>query len=139
VAHVEAGLRSFDRTMPDELNRMLTDTISTELFLTHQSGVENLCREGQPDERVHFVGNVMIDALLAFRPAWEERAKIIRPRLGLEPSQPYGGLLPVVFPEPLSLGPRVAGNDLESIDIVLSHRGRTSTDLDPAWIWRALL
>ncbi len=65
VAHVEAGLRSFDEQMPEEINRVLTDRISRWLFVTEPSGVENLLREGTPKERVHFVGNVMIDTLLA--------------------------------------------------------------------------
>jgi UDP-N-acetylglucosamine 2-epimerase (non-hydrolysing) len=69
VAHVEAGLRSFDRDMPEEINRVLTDQISDLLFVTEASGVENLRREGIPDERVFFVGNVMIDTLLAHRDA----------------------------------------------------------------------
>lgn len=63
LAHVEAGLRSFDRTMPEELNRLLTDAISDLLFVSEPSGLENLKREGIPDEQVHFVGNVMIDTL----------------------------------------------------------------------------
>lgn len=67
VAHVEAGLRSFDRSMPEEINRVLTDAISDLLFVTEPSGVENLRREGVPGERVHLVGNVMIDTLLANR------------------------------------------------------------------------
>ena len=65
LAHVEAGLRSFDRTMPEELNRLLTDAISDLLFVSEPSGLENLRREGIPDEKVHFVGNVMIDTLRA--------------------------------------------------------------------------
>jgi UDP-N-acetylglucosamine 2-epimerase (non-hydrolysing) len=64
VAHVEAGLRSFDRTMPEEINRILTDALSDMLFVTEQSGVENLRHEGVDDAQVHFVGNVMIDTLL---------------------------------------------------------------------------
>src|SRR5262249_57576035 len=92
VAHLDAGLRSFDRAMPDEFVRILIDAISTELFVTHQSGLENLLREGRSEEHVHFVGNVMIDALLAFRSVWEERAKRILPRLGLEAGQPYAVL-----------------------------------------------
>ena len=63
VAHVEAGLRSFDRTMPEEINRLLTDSISELLFVSEPSGLENLRHEGVPDEKVHFVGNVMIDTL----------------------------------------------------------------------------
>lgn len=71
LAHVEAGLRSFDRTMPEEINRLVTDALSDLLFVSEQSGVDNLVREGAPPERVHFVGNVMIDTLLQHR----ERAK----------------------------------------------------------------
>jgi UDP-N-acetylglucosamine 2-epimerase (non-hydrolysing) len=74
VAHVEAGLRSFDRTMPEEINRVLTDQISDLLFTTEESAAANLQREGIAAERVHFVGNVMIDTLLAHR----ERAAALR-------------------------------------------------------------
>lgn len=66
VAHVEAGLRSFDRTMPEEINRLLTDAISDFLFVTEQSGLVNLKREGILDSKVHFVGHVMIDSLIHF-------------------------------------------------------------------------
>jgi UDP-N-acetylglucosamine 2-epimerase (non-hydrolysing) len=139
VAHVDAGLRSFDRTMPEEINRALTDAISTELFVTEQAGVENLRREGLSADHVYFVGNVMIDALLTFRPVWEKRARIIGPRLGLEPGHPYAVLalhrssniddplrlrgfldgvqaliprMPVVFPMHRQVRPRLAGHDL---------------------------
>ena len=64
VAHVEAGLRSFDLTMPEEINRMVTDSISDFFFVTEESGVNNLLREGKPKERIHLVGHVMIDNLL---------------------------------------------------------------------------
>jgi UDP-N-acetylglucosamine 2-epimerase (non-hydrolysing) len=67
VAHVEAGLRSFDRRMPEEINRLLVDAISEYLFVTEESGVRNLLREGIPEEKVFFVGNVMIDTLMAHR------------------------------------------------------------------------
>ncbi len=63
VIHVEAGLRSFDRTMPEEINRILTDQISDILFTTECSGLDNLVREGIDGSRVRFVGNVMIDTL----------------------------------------------------------------------------
>ena len=66
IAHVEAGLRSFDRTMPEEINRMVTDTLSDYLFVTEQSGLDNLRKEGVPDEKVFFTGNVMIDSLVYF-------------------------------------------------------------------------
>ncbi|MBD3392798.1 MAG: UDP-N-acetylglucosamine 2-epimerase (non-hydrolyzing) [Chitinivibrionales bacterium] len=64
LAHVEAGLRSGDRRMPEEINRIVTDAISDLLFVTEKQGVDNLAREGHPESRVHFVGHVMIDNLL---------------------------------------------------------------------------
>ena len=67
VAHVEAGLRSFDLTMPEEINRIVTDRVSHYLFASEPSGVENLLAEGLPKESIHFTGNVMIDTLLRFR------------------------------------------------------------------------
>jgi len=67
VAHVEAGLRSFDRDMPEELNRMATDAVASLLFVTEPAGVENLRREGARMDRVALVGNTMIDTLLRFR------------------------------------------------------------------------
>src|SRR5580700_9125161 len=67
VAHIEAGLRSFDMTMPEEINRKLTDAISSLLFVTEQSGIENLRREAVATEKIFLVGNVMIDSLLRHR------------------------------------------------------------------------
>ncbi|MBN1464866.1 UDP-N-acetylglucosamine 2-epimerase (non-hydrolyzing) [candidate division KSB1 bacterium] len=64
IAHVEAGLRSFDRSMPEEINRILTDSISDYLFVTEQSGLDNLKKEGIPDDKVFLVGNCMIDSLV---------------------------------------------------------------------------
>jgi len=83
VAHVEAGLRSFDREMPEEINRLLTDAVSTWLFVSEPSGERNLLREGADPARIHFAGNVMIDTLLAQL----DRAKSLDTvqRLGLTP------------------------------------------------------
>jgi UDP-N-acetylglucosamine 2-epimerase (non-hydrolysing) len=67
IAHVEAGLRSFDRAMPEEINRVLTDQLSDLLFTTEESAHDNLLREGIAPDRIHFVGNVMIDTLLEHR------------------------------------------------------------------------
>jgi UDP-N-acetylglucosamine 2-epimerase (non-hydrolysing) len=67
VAHVEAGLRSFDRSMPEEVNRVLTDAIAELLFVSEPSGVDNLIREGCDASRIHLVGNVMIDTLVKHR------------------------------------------------------------------------
>ncbi|MCK5563848.1 MAG: UDP-N-acetylglucosamine 2-epimerase (non-hydrolyzing) [Planctomycetes bacterium] len=82
LIHVEAGLRSFDRQMPEEINRMLTDSITDMLFVTEQSGVDNLNNEGVDPARVHFVGNVMIDTLVANRKKAE--ASDVLGRLGLD-------------------------------------------------------
>ena len=72
VAHVEAGLRSFDRAMPEEVNRVLTDHISDLLFTTESSGNRNLANEGIPAEKIHFVGNTMIDTLAALLPSTDD-------------------------------------------------------------------
>lgn len=66
LAHLEAGLRSNDRSMPEENNRLITDHLSDIFFVTEQSGLENLVNEGKPRDRIHFVGNTMIDTLVAF-------------------------------------------------------------------------
>jgi len=87
VAHVEAGLRSFDRTMPEEINRVLTDQISDVLLTTEASAGDNLRNEGVPADRIHFVGNVMIDTLLAHRA--RAAALNVPGRLGVE-SGGYG-------------------------------------------------
>ncbi len=85
LVHVEAGLRSFDRTMPEEINRIVTDSISDLLFCTEQAGVDNLAREGINHDKVHLVGNVMIDSLLRNRQKAETSA--ILQELGLEPRE----------------------------------------------------
>jgi UDP-N-acetylglucosamine 2-epimerase (non-hydrolysing) len=84
ICHVEAGLRSFDRNMPEEINRILTDHLSDLLFVTEESGVRNLLGEGIPEERIHFVGNTMIDSLLACRERSNQSA--ILAKLGLRNS-----------------------------------------------------
>jgi UDP-N-acetylglucosamine 2-epimerase (non-hydrolysing) len=77
VAHIEAGLRSFDRSMPEEINRIVTDVLSTLLFTPSRSASRNLLAEGIPEEKIHFVGNLMVDNLLnavppaKARKAWE--------------------------------------------------------------------
>ncbi|HUN82141.1 MAG TPA: UDP-N-acetylglucosamine 2-epimerase (non-hydrolyzing), partial [Phycisphaerae bacterium] len=85
VAHVEAGLRSFDRSMPEEINRLLTDAISDLLLVSEPSGVENLKREGAADSKVHLVGNVMIDTLLKHR-ARADRSTVLAD-FGLQPKK----------------------------------------------------
>ena len=67
VAHVEAGLRSFDRAMPEEINRLVTDALADLLFTTSRDADENLKKEGVDPKKIHFVGNVMIDTLMKQR------------------------------------------------------------------------
>jgi UDP-N-acetylglucosamine 2-epimerase (non-hydrolysing) len=83
VAHVEAGLRSFDRTMPEEINRLVTDVLSDYLFASEPSGAANLLAEGVPKEKIFLVGNVMIDTLLKFRDKAAQSG--VLDRLGLNP------------------------------------------------------
>lgn len=85
VAHVEAGLRSFDRAMPEEINRLVTDALADVLFTTEAAANDNLRREGHPPERIFFVGNVMIDSL---RWSWEAITRsTILAQLGLDGQQ----------------------------------------------------
>ena len=81
VAHVEAGLRSFDRSMPEEINRILTDQLADLLFVTEEDAIHNLTREGVPASKIHFTGNTMIDSLLACKE--KAAASTILHRLGL--------------------------------------------------------
>ena len=147
VAHVEAGLRSFDRSMPEEINRRVTDCLSDLLFTSEPSGAENLRREGVPDERIHFVGNTMVDSLLAHLPRARKRRPEVLERLGC--GEPYalltlhrpanvdetatlerlldavGGLarrLPVVFPvHPRTRSRLAAAAVAETGDLLLSE------------------
>ncbi|MCA9970249.1 MAG: UDP-N-acetylglucosamine 2-epimerase (non-hydrolyzing), partial [Anaerolineales bacterium] len=83
VAHVEAGLRSFDRTMPEEINRLLTDQLADLLFTPSADGDENLRREGVAAEKIQLVGNVMIDTLVRLLPQAEARWPALQTRFGL--------------------------------------------------------
>ena len=84
VAHIEAGLRSFDRTMPEEINRILTDQISDLLFTPSEDGNENLKREGIADEKIYFVGNAMIDSLVRLLPKAAERWSVLQKQFDLD-------------------------------------------------------
>jgi UDP-N-acetylglucosamine 2-epimerase (non-hydrolysing) len=83
IAHVEAGLRSFDRTMPEELNRIVTDQLSDQLFIHSPEANDNLHAEGVPAERIHLVGNTMIDTLVALEDRF--RGAAAASKLGVEP------------------------------------------------------
>ena len=72
IGHVEAGLRSFDRGMPEEINRLVTDVLSDYLFISEEAGLTNLRKEGLAEDKLHFVGNIMIDSLVHFLPAIEQ-------------------------------------------------------------------
>jgi len=87
VAHLEAGLRSFDRTMPEEINRLVTDTLADILWTPSADGDENLKHEGVPNEKIECVGNIMIDSLEMMRPAIEKENTLAR--IGVKTSQ-YG-------------------------------------------------
>lgn len=87
IAHVEAGLRSWDRTMPEEVNRLVTDAISDMLLVSEPSGVENLRREGHPESHIIYVGNIMIDTLMTQLPQARQRPTL--QEFGLVPQQ-YG-------------------------------------------------
>ena len=116
VAHVEAGLRSFDRSMPEEINRVLTDQIATLLFITERSAQANLAREGIPVERVHFVGNVMIDSLRAglARAVPARDTFAAAGRRDLAEAAPGFALLTLHRPSNVD-DPQVLGNLLETI------------------------
>ncbi|GJQ22168.1 MAG: UDP-N-acetyl glucosamine 2-epimerase [Bacteroidia bacterium] len=84
IAHVEAGLRSFDRSMPEEINRVVVDTLADYLFVTERSAIDNLKKEGMSEAKIFFVGNVMIDSLVNYLPkAIQSRSM---ERFGLRPS-----------------------------------------------------
>lgn len=85
IAHIESGLRSFDRTMPEEHNRILTDEITDYFFVTEQSGVDHLVKEGKNKERIFFVGNTMIDTMVAFDHKLEHNT--ILEKLGVKSKQ----------------------------------------------------
>ena len=86
IAHVEAGLRSFDRSMPEEINRIVTDVLSDLLFITEQSALKNLRKEGISRDKIHWVGNTMVDTLLRHRHKAQESQ--ILSSLGLTVSLP---------------------------------------------------
>jgi UDP-N-acetylglucosamine 2-epimerase (non-hydrolysing) len=133
VAHIEAGLRSFDVTMPEEINRKLTDTLSELLFVTEQSGVDNLKAEGVSEHKIFLVGNVMIDTLLRHR---ELAAKSpILEKLGVQTGEhirPYGVLTlhrPSNVDRPDTLEPllRAVGQLAQEIPVFFPIHPRTMT------------
>ena len=132
VAHVEAGLRSFDRSMPEEINRIVTDALSHLLFVSEESGMVNLRREGVPEDNLFFVGNVMIDTLLRHRER-AEASQILR-ELALEP----GGYAVLTLHRPSNVDDpevfgRLAGSFSEigrELPVVFPVHPRTRARLD---------
>jgi len=116
VAHVESGLRSFDRTMPEEVNRVLTDAISDLCFVSEPTGVENLRREGIGEDKIHFVGNVMVDTLLQHREQ-AARADVLK-RLELQPR----GFALVTLHRPANVDDPVILSELVDALIALGQR-----------------
>lgn len=117
VAHVEAGLRSFDRTMPEEINRIVTDQLSTLLFTTSPEAMDNLVREGIDPAQVHFVGNPMIDSLTNHLD--QARRSTIVEQLGL----PDGGFVVVTLHRPSNV------DDPEKLSGIVKALDEVSRDL----------
>lgn len=137
VAHVEAGLRSFDPTMPEEINRKLTDAISNYLFITSEDARENLLREGVAAERIHFVGNVMIDTLLRMKDM--ARQSDVRRRLGLDGDY---GLVTLHRPSNVDEQATLAGIlralrvIQEELPLVFAVHPRTRTRMEQFGFWQ---
>jgi len=140
VAHIEAGLRSFDRDMPEEINRVLTDRIAEFLFTTEEDANWNLSREGVSSDRIHFVGNVMIDTLLRHR----DRASMTNT------VAQYGlcdqGFAVLTLHRPSNVDePAVLSSILAALDVIQEHlpvifpvHPRTSSKLDEFGLWERL-
>jgi UDP-N-acetylglucosamine 2-epimerase (non-hydrolysing) len=138
--HVEAGLRSFDRTMPEEINRVLTDAIAELLLVSEPDGVKNLLREGRPESAIRLVGNVMIDVLHAQLPA--ARALHQPESLGLVPRQfalwtmhrPSNVDAPATLASLVVTIARIA----ERLAVVFPVHPRTRARLESAGLWKKL-
>jgi len=116
IAHVEAGLRSRDRTMPEEVNRIVTDSLSDLLLVSEPEGVDNLKQEGHPSERIRLVGNVMIDTLIS--QVREAKQRPILKELGLEPR----GYAVVTLHRPSNVDDEVTLRNLMQVLVDVSER-----------------
>ena len=123
VGHIEAGLRSFDWTMPEELNRVVTDAVSDLLFIHSPEARDNLLREGRPEASIHYVGNTMIDSLVAIRDRLDSRKR--------------GGHLVVTLHRPALVDGPLLANAMDALREVADHmpvvfpvHPRTRTALD---------
>jgi UDP-N-acetylglucosamine 2-epimerase (non-hydrolysing) len=147
VVHVEAGLRSFDRTMPEEINRVLTDQICDLLYTTERSAAENLRREGITAERIHFVGNVMIDSLTAsLRHAVPPATVLVNNNVDAALLADERGFGFVTLHRPsnvdqhgsLSEALAVLGEVSRKLPLVWAMHPRTRASLDRFGLWRAI-
>jgi UDP-N-acetylglucosamine 2-epimerase (non-hydrolysing) len=121
VAHVEAGLRSFDRSMPEEINRLLTDALADFLFVTEEDAITNLLKEGRPRESIHLVGNVMIDSLRYFLPVAQNSA--IGAELGLRDASGWRRFGVLTLHRPSNV------DSLDSLDRMLSAIDAISAEI----------
>jgi UDP-N-acetylglucosamine 2-epimerase (non-hydrolysing) len=112
IAHVEAGLRSFDRCMPEEINRMVTDTLSDFLFVSETSGLDNLKREGVPNSKVFFTGNIMIDSLMHYLD------RIDQSNILMEYQMEKHNYILATFHRPSNVD---SGSDIQSLVKLLNH------------------
>ncbi|WP_138429426.1 non-hydrolyzing UDP-N-acetylglucosamine 2-epimerase [Fodinibius saliphilus] len=117
LGHIESGLRSRDRSMPEEINRILTDEISDYLFITEQSGIDNLRDEGKPEKQLFFVGNTMIDTMVAFEDKIESSP--VMEKLGLE----NGSFVLMTMHRPATVD-----HEVELIKLIQLIEGIASTD-----------
>lgn len=137
VVHVESGLRSYDRRMPEEINRILTDQLSDVLYTTERSAHDNLAREGIPDERAVFVGNVMIDSLRASLPKAVPAAELLA-AAGLDASRIANGYGVVTLHRPSNvdsadtLGPIIDAlrEVSQALPLIVALHPRTRNNLE---------
>ena len=136
VAHVEAGLRSGDMTMPEEVNRIVTDSISDWFFVTEPSGVDNLLREGQSREKIHFVGHVMVDNLLYQHDKLEHVDAGAYATAGYKAAQPRYGVVTLHRPSNVDEAEAFAGiggalrEISETLPLIFPVHPRTRANLD---------
>ena len=128
VVHVEAGLRSFDRSMPEEINRVLTDQIASLLYTTERSAHANLAREGIGDDRVHFVGNLMIDSLLSALPKAVSAIDLLgREGLNVEWASEKPGYAAITLHRPSNV------DDAETLSSVVAILGEVAARMPVIW------
>ena len=128
VAHVEAGLRSFDRSMPEEINRILTDQIASLLYTTERGAHANLAREGIGDDRVHFVGNLMIDSLLSALPKAVSAIDLLAHEgLNVEWARAKPGYAAITLHRPSNV------DDAETLSSVVAILGEVAARMPVIW------